>query len=40
MTLPLTIEQEDMLLKGYQSNERMIALINDLLSVSRIEEAA
>ncbi|MEK7639989.1 MAG: HAMP domain-containing sensor histidine kinase [Patescibacteria group bacterium] len=35
---PLTIEQEDMLLKGYQSNERMIALINDLLSVSRIEE--
>ena len=36
----LTIEQEDMLLKGYQSNERMIALINDLLSVSRIEEAA
>ncbi len=35
---PLTSEQEDMLGKGYQSNERMLALINDLLNVSRIEE--
>lgn len=35
---PIGPEQRDMLAKGYQSNERMIALINDLLDVSRIEE--
>jgi signal transduction histidine kinase len=31
-------EQEELLEKTYQSNERMIKLINDLLSVARIEE--
>lgn len=31
-------EQEEILTKGYQSNERMINLINDLLNVARIEE--
>lgn len=35
---PLTHQQEDMVTKSYQSNERMITLINDLLDVSRIEE--
>lgn len=31
-------EQEDFLERGYQTNERMINLVNDLLDVSRIEE--
>ncbi len=34
----LTAEQVEFLNKGYQSNERMIILINDLLNVARIEE--
>ncbi len=35
---PVTDEQKDFLAKTYQSNERMINLINDLLNVTRIEE--
>jgi len=35
---PLNEEQQDMLQKTNQSNERMIRLINDLLNVARIEE--
>jgi len=35
---PITEEQRDFLDKTYQSNERMINLINDLLNVTRIEE--
>ncbi|MCK4782051.1 PAS domain-containing protein [Candidatus Parcubacteria bacterium] len=31
-------EQEEFLRKTYQSNERMISLVNDLLNVTRIEE--
>lgn len=34
----LTEEQKKFLFKGYQSNERIIALVNDMLNVSRIEE--
>ncbi|MFH0804950.1 MAG: HAMP domain-containing sensor histidine kinase [Patescibacteria group bacterium] len=34
----LNDQQKEMLDKGYQTNERMISLINDLLNVSRIEE--
>ncbi len=34
----ITEEQKDFLFKTYQSNERMINLINDLLDVARIEE--
>ncbi|TSC75867.1 MAG: hypothetical protein G01um101430_37 [Parcubacteria group bacterium Gr01-1014_30] len=34
----ITQEQRGFLEKTYQSNERMIALINDLLNVTRIEE--
>lgn len=35
---PLNQQQREMLTKGYETNERMIILINDLLNVSRIEE--
>jgi signal transduction histidine kinase len=35
---PLLKKQEEFILKGYQANERMIRLVNDLLNVSRIEE--
>lgn len=34
----ITEEQEEFIQKSYESNERMITLINDLLNVSRIEE--
>jgi len=34
----ITSEQREFIQKTYASNERMIALINDLLSVTRIEE--
>ena len=33
---PLTIDQKTVLMKGYESNERMIALVNNLLDVDRI----
>ncbi len=35
---PITEEQKDFIGKTYQSNERIIELINDLLNVARIEE--
>lgn len=34
---PLSDEQKSLVRKGFESNERMIRLINDLLTVSRIE---
>ena|GEM_PF-1164803 len=34
----INIEQENFLRKGYESNQRMIGLVNDMLNVSRIEE--
>jgi signal transduction histidine kinase len=34
----LNKEQKKLLFKGYQSNERIIGLVNDMLNVSRIEE--
>lgn len=34
----LTEEQKEFLKRGYQTNERMIQLVNDLLNVARIEE--
>lgn len=34
----LNVEQEKLLFKGYQSNERIIGLVNDMLNVSRIDE--
>jgi len=33
---PLTIDQKTVLMKGYESNERMINLVNNLLDVDRI----
>lgn len=35
---PINEEQEEALRKGFESNERMIKLVNDMLNVSRIEE--
>lgn len=35
---PITNDQENFLGKMYESNERMISLINDLLDITRIEE--
>lgn len=34
----LTAEQKEFLMRGYEVNERMIVLVNDLLNVARIEE--
>jgi len=35
---PMTAAQIELLNKGYQTNEKMIQLVNDLLNVARIEE--
>ncbi|MDO8260767.1 MAG: HAMP domain-containing sensor histidine kinase [Candidatus Magasanikbacteria bacterium] len=37
-TGPVNDEQKQYLSKGYESNERIITLVNDMLDVSRIEE--
>lgn len=37
-TGPLKKPQKELLKKGYEANERMVALVNDLLDVVRIEE--
>jgi signal transduction histidine kinase len=34
---PINTEQEELLKKGFESNERMILLINDMLAVDRLE---
>ncbi len=34
---PVTTEQKEMLKRGFDTNEKMIQLVNDLLNVSRIE---
>ena len=35
---PLTKEQKDLLTRGYDTNQSMILLVNDLLNVARIED--
>ncbi len=35
---PISVEQKDILQKGYDSNERIIKLVGDMLDVARIEE--
>ncbi len=37
-TGPINQDQREILTKGFESNERMIKLVNDMLNVSRIEE--
>ncbi len=34
---PLSVEQKTFLMKSYESNERMVALVDDMLSADRIE---
>ncbi len=34
---PISVEQRDLITKGFESNERMIGLINDMLAVDRLE---